>query len=74
MVSTNQIFGPYKQYMNTLVLKKSWNEILKMTLYHYIYLLLTSSLTRVIVDQIKEKIKNGHSLISETYEGLVEKN
>ena len=73
LVSTNQIFGPYKQYMNTLVLKKSWNEILKMTLYHYIYLLLTSSLTRVTVE-IKEKIKNGHSLISETYEGLVEKN
>ena len=45
-----------------------------MTLYHYIYLLLISSLTRVIVDQIKEKIKNKHSLISETCEGLVEKN
>ncbi len=74
LVSTNQIFGPYKQYMNTLVLKKSWNEILKMTLYHYIHLLLTSSLTRVTVDQIKEKIKNGHSLTPETYEGLVEKN
>jgi len=58
LVSTNQIFGPYKQYMITLVLKKSWNEILKMTLYHYIHLLLTSSLTRVTVDQIKEKIKN----------------
>ena len=74
LVSTNQIFGPYKQYMNILVLKKSWNEILKMTLYHYIHLLLTSSLTKVTVEQIKEKIKNDHSLISETYEGLVGKN
>ena len=35
LVSTNEIFGPYRQYMNSLVLKKSWNEILKMTLYHY---------------------------------------
>ena len=45
-----------------------------MTLYHYIYLLLTSSLTRVTVEQIMEKIKNDNSLISETYERLVEKN
>ena len=45
-----------------------------MTLYHYIHLLFISSLTRVTVDQIKEKIKNEHSLISETCEGLVEKN
>ena len=74
LVSTNEIFGPYKQYMNGLVLKKSWNEILKMTLYHYIHLLLTSSLNRVTVDQIKEKIKSDYTLISETYQGLVGKN
>ena len=74
LISTNEIFGPYRQYMNTLVLKKSWNEILKMTLYHYIHLLLTSSYNRITVDQIKAKIKSDYSLISETYEGLVGKN
>ena len=74
LVSTNEIFGPYKQYMNSLVLKKSWNEILKMTLYHYIHLLLTSNFSRITVDQIKEKIKNDYTLISETYQGLVGKN
>ena len=74
LISTNEIFGPFRQYMNTLVLKKSWNEILKMTLYHYIHLLLTSSYNKITVDQIKSKLKNDYSLISETYEGLVGKN
>ena len=74
LISTNEIFGPYRQFMNTLVLKKCWNEILKMTLYHYIHLLLTSSYNKTTVDQIKSKIKNDYSLISETYEGLVGKN
>ena len=74
LISTNEIFGPYRQFMNMLVLKKCWNEILKMTLYHYIHLLLTSSYNKTTVDQIKEKIKNDHALISETYEGLVGKN
>ena len=74
LILTNEIFGPYRQYMNGLVLRKGWNEILKMTLYHYIHLLLTSSLNKTTVDKIKEKIKNDYALISETYEGLVGKN
>ena len=74
LISTNEIFGPYRQYMNSLVLKKSWNEILKMTLYHYIHLLLTSSYNKSNVEQIKEKIKTDINLLTETYEGLVGKN
>ena len=74
LIATNEIFGPYRQYMNSLVLKKSWNEILKLTLYHYIHLLLTSSYSKVTVDQIKEKLNGDVSLLSETYEGLVGKN
>ena len=74
LISTNEIFGPYRQYMNSLVLKKSWNEILKLTLYHYIHLLLTSNYSKTTVEQIKEKLKTDIGLISETYEGLVGKN
>ena len=73
LISTNEIFGPYRQYMNSLVLKKSWNEILKLTLYHYIHLLLSSSYSRITVDQIKEKLNGDIIILSETYEGLVGK-
>ena len=74
LISTNDLFGPYKQYMNSLVLKKAWNEILKLTLYHYIRLLLTSRLSSSTVDQIREKLKEDAGILKETYEGLVGKN
>ena len=73
LISTNDIFGPYRPYMNSLVLKKSWNEILKLTIYHYIHLLLTSNYNKTTVEQIKEKLKTDISLLTETYEGLVGK-
>ena len=74
LISTNEIFGPYRQYMNSLVLKKSWNEILKLTLYHYIHLLISSNMNKSSVDQIKEKLKKDVGILTETYEGLVGKN
>ena len=74
LVRTNEIFGQYREYMNELVLKKTWNEILKLTLYHYINLFLTSKFKGVTVEQIKTKLKNDIGLLNETYEGLVGKN
>ena len=74
LISTNEIFGPFRQYMNSLVLKKSWNEILKLTLYHYIHLLITSNMNKSSVDQIKEKLKIDVGILTETYQGLVGKN
>ena len=74
LIETNELFGPYKQYMNSLVQKKVWNEILKLTLYHYIRLLLTSKLNLVTVEQIREKLKTDIGILKETYEGLVGKN
>ena len=74
LISTNEIFGPFRQYMNSLVLKKSWNEILKLTLYHYIHLLISSNMNKSSVDQIKEKLKKDVGILTETYEGLVGKN
>ena len=74
LLSTNEIFGPFRQYMNSLVLKKAWNEILKLTIYHYIHLLLASNYGKFKVEEIKEKLKTDVSLLTETYEGLVGKN
>ena len=74
LIETNDIFGSYKQYMNNLVQKKVWNEILKLTLYHYIHLLLTSDFSQVTVEQIREKLKTDIGILKETYEGLVGKN
>ena len=74
LIYTNEIFGPYREYMNSLVLKKAWNEILKLTLYHYVRLLLTSKLNQAKVEEIREKIKIDIGLLNETYEGLVGKN
>ena len=74
LISTNEIFGPYRQYMNSLVLKKAWNEILKLTLYHYIHLLITSNMNKSSVDEIKEKLKKDVGILTETYQGLVGKN
>ena len=74
LVVVNDIFGSYKSNMNAIVIKKAWNEILKMTLYHYINNLISSSYDGVTVLEIRIKIKNDIALISETFESLVGKN
>ena len=74
LVAVNDIFGDYKSYMNAIVIKKAWNEILKMTLYHYINNLISSNYNGVTVLEIRIKIKNDIALISETFENLVGKN
>ena len=71
LIGINELFGLFKQYMNSLVQKKVWNEILKLTLYHYIHLLLISKLRVVTVEQISEKLKTDIGILKETYEGLV---
>jgi len=74
LVVVNDIFGEYKLNMNAIVIKKAWNEILKMTLYHYINNLISSNYEGVTVLEIRIKIKNDIALISETFESLVGKN
>ena len=74
LVVVNDIFGSFKSTMNAIVIKKAWNEILKMTLYHYINNLISSNYDGVTVLEIRIKIKNDIALISETFESLVGKN
>ena len=73
LVVVNDIFGSFKSTMNAIVIKKAWNEILKMTLYHYINNLISSNYKGVTVLEIRIKLKNDTALISETFESLVGK-
>ena len=72
LVKTMDIFGPYKPKMSILVVKKCWNEILKLTLYHYICCLLTTgNKKQKPVEELKEKVKYDTGLLKETYTPVV---
>ena len=72
LIKTFDIFGKFKPLMNILIIKKCWNEILKMTLYHYITcLLMTANKKEKPVKELKQKIKNDNGLLKETYEPVV---
>ena len=72
LLKTNDIFGIFKPLMNVLVIKKCWNEILKMTLYHYIScLLMTANKKQKTVEELKQKIKFDSGILTETYEPVV---
>ena len=72
LIKTFDIFGVFKPLMNILVVKKCWNEILKLTLYHYITCLLTTAnkKSKPIIE-LKQKIKNDIAILTETYEPVV---
>ena len=75
LVKTNEIFSPYKSLMNILIVRKCWNEILQMTLYHYISCLLTTAnKTNETVEEIREKINFDKGILLETYEPVVGRN
>ena len=59
--------------MNKLVQPKFWAEILKLTLYYYVYILLTSKLKDLTVEKIKEKLKKDSNSLNGTYEGFIGK-
>ena len=68
MVKTVDIFGNYKPMMSVLVIKKCWNEILKLTIYHYICCLLTTANKKQkSVEDLKNKVEYDTGLLSETY-------
>ena len=72
LLKTNDIFGIFKPLMNVLVIKKCWNEILKMTLYHYIScLLMTANQKQKTLEELKNKIKFDTGILNETYVPIV---
>ena len=75
LVKTMEIFGTYKPMMSILVIKKCWNEILKLTIYHYICCLLTTANKKQkSVEELKEKVKYDTSLLKEAYIPVVGEN
>ena len=72
LVKTMDIFGTYKSMMNILVVKRCWNEILKLTIYHYICCLLTTANKKhKTVEELKEKVQYDTGLLIETYTPVV---
>ena len=72
---TSQIFNEYRLTMTTPIVKRCWNEILKLTLCYYISsLLFTAKKRNKNINEIKEKIKNDKKLLVETYEPIVGEN
>ena len=72
LIKTFDIFGKFKPLMNILIIKKCWNEILKLTLYHYITcLLMTANKNQKSVEQLRQKINYDTKILTETYEPVV---
>ena len=75
LFKTNELFGKYNQFMNSLIIKKCWEEILKISVFYYIKSLLTTAHKKVKkVEDLRDKIKNDQGLLNETYEPVVGKN
>ena len=75
LFKTNELFVKYNQFMNSLIIKKCWEEILKLSVFYYIKSLLTTAHKKVKkVEDLRDKIKNDQGLLNETYEPVVGKN
>ena len=75
ILKTGEIFGKYKSMMSFPVIKKTYNEILKLTLCYYITsLLLTSRKKKKNKEDIIIKVKNDKEKLFESYSGIVGEN
>ena len=75
LFKTNELFVKYNQFMNSLIIKKCWEEILKLSVFYCIKSLLTTAHKKVKkVEDLRDKIKNDQGLLNETYEPVVGKN
>ena len=75
LLKTEEIYSKYKGFMNPSVEKKTWDEILKLTLFFYIKSLLTTAYRKLeTIESLREKIKNDKGCLYETYSGIVGNN
>ena len=75
VIRTSKIFNEYKLMMSIPIIKRAWNEILKLTLNYYISLLIfTGKKKEKNLNKIKAKIKNDKDLLIETYSSIVGEN
>ncbi|MCQ2815916.1 MAG: hypothetical protein MJ252_01500 [archaeon] len=75
MVKTRDIFCSYNDFMDKSIMKKVWEEILKMSVFFYVRcLLLTGGKGLKDVSELNNKIENDSGVLNETYSGLVGNN
>lgn len=75
LVATKDIYGEFNSFMSPFVKKKCWEEILKLTVFHYIKSLLTTAHKKVkTVDELINKLNEDKSVLFETYEVFVGQN
>ena len=75
MVKTRDIFCSYNEYMDKSIMKKVWEEILKMSVFFYVRCLLqTGSKGLKDVSELNNKIENDEGALRETYAGIVGNN
>ena len=71
IIQTSQSFNNnYKSIMTVPIIKRSWNEILKLTLCYYICSLLLID-DKYNINEIKSKIRSDYKLLFEAYEPIV---
>lgn len=71
----HDLFSLYNPLMNSMITRKVYEEILKLTTFYYIKLLLTTAYKTVKnVDQLTNKINTDKELLFETFEPVVGKN
>ena len=71
---SNEKMAPFIKSNYVFVSKKACKEMLKLVIYHYIYLLLETKAQDTTIDQIKEKIKKDIDILTKTYNGVIGSN
>ena len=68
----NDIYGQYNKYMNDMVVKKTWEEILKLNVFYYVKSLIANAHKKAKdVNDLVTKIKEDKDVMKETFEDVV---
>ena len=68
----NDIYGQFNKHMNDMVVKKTWEEILKLNVFYYIKSLIANAHKKVKdVNDLLNKLKDDKAVIRETFEDVV---
>ena len=75
LLVTHETYSELNPLMNGMIKKKCWEEVLKLTVFYYIKLLLTTAHKKVKkVEEITAKLEDDKGLLRETYCSLVGEN
>lgn len=75
LLVTQDVYSELNPLMNGMIKKKCWEEVLKLTVFYYIKLLLTTAHKKVKkVEEITTKLEDDKGLLKETYSSIVGEN